>query len=120
MQRVRLENGAQFLLTSAIDYCRHVRYRNVIFTSAPLGVVLGCMKRHQMAQHYLKIKAIFGLIYRYYIFIPYVKSADETSRLLVPYRCVTGGDFRFTLRPCVRPSNCPSVCSSVRKIWILR
>ena len=36
--------------------------------------------------------------------------------LLVPCRCFTGWDFRFTLRPCVRLFNCPSV----RKIWILR
>ena len=29
--------------------------------------------------------------------------------LLVPYRCFTGGNFRFTHRPCVRLSDCPSV-----------
>ena len=40
--------------------------------------------------------------------------------LLVPYRCFSGGDFRFTLRPCVCLSDCPSVCPSVRKIWILQ
>ena len=29
-----------------------------------------------------KIKAIFGLIYRYYILIPYIESSDETNRLI--------------------------------------
>ena len=40
------------------------------------------VRRHQMAQRYFKIKAMFGLIYRYYIFIPYVESSDETNRLI--------------------------------------
>ena len=35
-----------------------------------------------MAQFYFKIKAIFGLIYQYYILIPYVESSDETNRLI--------------------------------------
>ena len=40
--------------------------------------------------------------------------------LLVPYQCFTEGDFRFTCCMCVHLSNCPSVCPSFRKIWILR
>ena len=53
---------------------------NVIFTFAPLGVVLGCMKTPN-GTRYFKTKASFVLIYRYYILIPYVESTDENSRL---------------------------------------
>ena len=44
--------------------------------------------------------------------------------LLVPYRCFTGGDFRFTLHPCVRLSDCLSVTKSeswdnLKTVWSL-
>ena len=36
-----------------------------------------------MAQRYFKINAIFELIYRYYILIPYLESSDETNGLIL-------------------------------------
>ena len=35
-----------------------------------------------MAQRYFKTESIFGLIYRYYILIPYVERTDQTSRFI--------------------------------------
>ena len=39
--------------------------------------------------------------------------------LLVPYRCFTGGDFRFTLRPYVRPSAKSGSCDNLESVGSL-
>ena len=63
-----------------VSVCLMVSYpiENVIFTFAPLGVVL---KMYEDTKWH-KSKAFFRLIWRYYILISYVDFTDETGRLI--------------------------------------
>ena len=72
--RSLLVNVSVCLLTSRPKPERHFLFRAVEHGFGMYG--------HQMAQGYFKVKAIFGLIYRFYILIPYVESTNETSRLI--------------------------------------
>ena len=73
--RLLLVNVSVCLLTSRPIPERHFYFRAV-------GRGFWNVWRNQMAQRYFKIKAIFGLIYRFYILIPYVESTNENSRLI--------------------------------------
>ena len=49
------------------------------------------------------------------VFVLKNKSSQKPGlELLFPYRCFTGGDYRFPFRPCARPSVCPSFRPSFR------
>ena len=60
---------------------RHFHFRAV-------GRGFGMYKNHQMAQRYFKIESINGLIYRYYILIPYVERTDQTTCSRFIGRCI--------------------------------
>ena len=75
----------------------------------------------------LELKWVSFWGFSFLLLNPYIPGSNLGNRiilfLLVPYRCFTGGDFRFTLRPCVRLSDCPSAksgsCDNLKTVWSL-
>ena len=49
----------------------------------------------------------------------FTKRKNICNFFLVPYRCVTGGDFRFILCPIVRPSAKSGSCDNLKTVWSL-